>query len=695
MGNYIVEEDIKDYSFPKKETPKKDNKNLVIIISIGVFIVVIFILVLIFLKKNQSTYKKIENELKDKAQEYAINSNMNLSKETYIDNSKLNVSLPNNCNILSGVIYKDGNYTPYLLCDNYKSEVFTNDNDLVILNGDNIILLTKDSNYYDLGYFGSYDVQISGRVDTSIPGIYNIYYISSMSNSFALRKVIVVDNPMASNYLPVINMQDEYLEINIGEDYQDNVMAIDKNDGDISDKIIKVKNVDTRESGEYYNAFSITNSLGYTTMSAQKIVVLSKEETTIVTKLNDDNMSNSSVDILVNIIGDKYDYLILPDGTETKEKEIKYTVEENGDYNFIAVNNDGSKTNKIVKITNIDKTIPEGSCQVTEYPDKLIYNVKITSFNYIIGYNYINGTKETGYVSNSGYILEEKSNGNLSVSVIDYIGNTNTFNCVIGEKKSSLEPFGYNNKVINGMPRLHIPIGEALAKKGYTINDLNMCIYKRVQEAGPYTRWGVTAAAYGLIECTYTMTGYVLPYNHTSGKVSGDNCSFNSDICGKLGINSKWGSPGGICNPSQPQCWHGLNCATFVRWAMCNGGMDLCSKGSAGAFSMVNKNYFPEADGVYIKSGEVKYYSGENLTKYSPEQLVRRIKPGDAMASSEGEGHAFMVVGYDQKGIYTAEDGYFMRYIKYDTIINSGISYLILYLDKYYANPNNYNHLYG
>ena len=51
---------------------------------------------------------------------------------------------------------------------------------------------------------------------------------------------------------------------------------------------------------------------------------------------------------------------------------------------------------------------------------------------------------------------------------------------------------------------------------------------------------------------------------------------------------------------------------------------------------MVNKNYFPEADGVYIKAGEVKYYSGENLTKYSPEQLVRRIKPGDAMASSEG-----------------------------------------------------------
>ena len=38
MGNYIVEEDIKDYSFPKKETPKKDNKNLVIIISIGVFV---------------------------------------------------------------------------------------------------------------------------------------------------------------------------------------------------------------------------------------------------------------------------------------------------------------------------------------------------------------------------------------------------------------------------------------------------------------------------------------------------------------------------------------------------------------------------------------------------------------------------------------------------------------------------------
>ena len=198
-------------------------------------------------------------------------------------------------------------------------------------------------------------------------------------------------------------------------------------------------------------------------------------------------------------------------------------------------------------------------------------------------------------------------------------------------------------------------------------------------------------------------TGYVLPYNHSGGKVVEERTSgggtttyckgINADICGKLGVNSNWGKPGGTC--SSDTCWYGLNCATFVRWAMCNGGMDLCSKGSAGSHDMTSVKYFPEADGVLINGNKVTYYSGRNLTNYSAEQILRMIKPGDAIATGEGGGHTFVVVGIDNDGIYTAEDGYYMRYIKFSTIIKNNVGYRILLLDRYYDNPQNRNNLYG
>ena len=686
MGNYIVEDDIRDYQFPK-EKPKKNNnlKYITLFVIIIAFIVIIIGIIVISKRYMRDLYSKTEKEMALKAQEYVNSGKISVLKENYIDATKLGVELPNNCNLLSGVIYKNNEYIPYLLCNDYESNIEIDNSESISLIGKNIILITKGSEYYDLGYNSSYDIQVSGKVDTSVEGVYNIYYISGFSNSYTLRKVIVIDNPLVKNKIPILNIANETVKLEIGEDYNETIAAIDKTDGNITNNIIKTSNVNNLEAGEYHNIYSITNSLGYIAMSYQKVTVLSSDETNIITRLDDDNMSNTAVSVLISIVGDKYSYLILPNGNETKEKELDYGVDENGDYEFIAVNDDGTRVSKVVKVTNIDKTIPTGTCNVIVSSDKTVFNVNIDTFNYIVGYNYQYNGKESDYISYSNYAVNEKITGNLSVKVKDYIGNEGTIKCSVSEKKSELEPFGYNKTLINGKPRLHIPIEEALAKKGYTVNDLNMCIYKRVQEAGPYTRYGVAAAGYGLIDCTYSLTGYVLAYNHTSGKVNADGsinyCEYNSDICGKLGVNRKWGSEGGSCAKGQSQCWHGLNCATFVRWAMCNGGMDLCSKGDAGAFSMINVKYFPEAEGVYIKSGVVSYYSGsKTIVKYSADQLVRRIRPGDVMASNEGEGHAFMVVGYDQNGIYTAEDGYYMRYIKYSTIINSGTNYLILYL---------------
>ena len=106
-------------------------------------------------------------------------------KEIYIDATKMNIDIPSNCNVLSGVFYNNGEYKPYLLCNDYESKI----NESSVLKGKNIILLTKGSNYYELGYNSQNNYQISGTVNTNIEGVYNIYYIPSNSSDYEIEIV--------------------------------------------------------------------------------------------------------------------------------------------------------------------------------------------------------------------------------------------------------------------------------------------------------------------------------------------------------------------------------------------------------------------------------------------------------------------------------------------------------------------------
>lgn len=705
MSNYIVEDEIDDYDYSSSDSIVQyntNNKLKLILIGLGILIVILFIVIIKNNKTVKNVYLTLEEEMLEKAQEYIRSTRVDKTKEIYLDANKLNINLPDNCNVLSGVIYKNEQYTPYLMCDGYESKIMEDNNDINLI-GKDVYLLTKGSNYYELGYNGLDYIQISGNVDTNTEGVYNIYYMME-SGSYKIRKVIVVNNPVAINYSPIISVPDDEVEVMIGQEYDDSVTAIDRKDGIITNRIIKNNSVNLNEVGEYKNVYSISNSLGYTAMLMQKVTVLNNGDLSIITELSDDNMTNMNVSIRVKIIGDNYDYLVLPDNTEIRSANYYYEASENGEYKFEAFNKDGTSVVKVVKINNIDKEIPTGTCTVTTYYNKTVFSVKVTSFNYIVGYNYHINNQESGYLSNSNYTSNIASTNNLSVDVKDYIGNVNRINCQVTQSKSSLEPNGYQT-MVNSSRRLHIGIEEALANKGYNVNQLNQCIYNRVLEAGPYTRYGVTAAAYGLIECVYNMTGYVLPYNHTSGKVhvdpdGTDYCKSNSDICGKLGVNRKWGKPGGTCSDDKTiSCWHGLNCATFVRWSMCNGGMNLCTGGDAGASSMTSKEFFPEADGVTIYGKNVKYYNGMDLSNLSAEVLLRKIQPGDIVfqeiPGNNASQHTYVIVGITSDGIITANDGYYMQKIKYSTMLNGEKRYRILFLDKYYANPNNRNNLYG
>ena len=712
MNDYM-EDEINNYiqvSEPEKKSVNIDNKKIIIGLII---LVIIGLVVFIMLKKSSSSYSSYEKKMITLAKEYVTSKGIQAETEKYVSVSELNMSLPNNCSLLSGVIYKGDNYTPYLLCNDYESEIVNNEVDERTdfkLVGNDVLVLLKGMEYHELGYKCSEEVSITSS-NMEEAGVYNIYYVLDNSSLVFTRKVIVITDTSLSNLYPAINVSNENpVKIEKGNQYKEQVTAIDAIDGDVTNKIIEVNNIDVNTIGEYKVVYSVRNSLGYTTSVEKKVTVVDSlnEEIEIITSLSNDNITNESIKINVSITGNNYQYTKLPEGTTTTDKEFEYPIDENGKYEFIAVDNQGNEISKVIDVTNIDKTVPEGKCEAVLQNDKTSISVTMNTFNYIVGYNYYTDNNSSGYIEYNTYNSSTKNPTNIYVMVKDYIGNEGKITCTKTDKQSHFDPQGYRT-VINGKPRLHMPIADALARKGYTVNDLNMCIYNRVKEAGPYTRYGVAAAAYGIIDCTYTMTGYVLAYNHSSGKVeeektvSGGTTNYcgglNKDICGKLGINTRWGSKGGSCGRDSEgnvkECWHGLNCATAVRWAMCNGGMDLCSRGSASSHGMASTKYFPEADGVSITGKTVKYYSGTNLTNYSADALVRMLKPGDVVASSASGGHVFTIVGYDDEAVYTAEDGYFMRKLKYETLVNGQLTYRLLFLDNYYANANNRNNLYG
>ena len=716
MSNYIVEDEER-FNHREPVYNYKNNKfdsSKYLVIGIATLLIMIFIIIIASRVRVKDEYSSLEIDMVIEAEKYVNNYNIESNKELYLDVNKLGIEIPNNCNIMSGVVYEEGDYKPYLLCDDYESRYLDDDSNIKLV-GKKVLLLTKGSNYYELGYQGNEEYQISGKVNTNEEGIYNIYYIPQQGQNYTIRKVIVVDVEDANILLPKINIDNSETTIEIGQNYNEKIVAVDNNDGNISNMIIKKENVNNQEMGEYKNYYSVSNHLGYTTMAMKSIIVvasLNDDETSIITNLSDDNMTNQNITISVKVIGNKYDYMELPDKSTTKEREFVYEVSENDSYLFTVYNIDGTSTYKNVKINNIDKSVPTGTCSAVLYSDKTSFTVNMTSFNYIVGYNYIVDGKESGYVQNNYHSTNLVGNNEASVKVKDYVGNEAVIKCSTTASKFQYDPNGYRDLTYQGKPRLRIPLPDALAKKGYTVPQLNKCIYDRVVKAGPGTRYGVVEAAYGLIDCMYKMTGTVLSYNHTSGKVEEENINsggktsyctgINKDICGKLGVNTNWGKEGGSCNTGATQCWHGLNCATFVRWAMCNGGMDLCSRGSAGAYGMASSKYFPEADIVNVLGNTVKYVSGHDMSMYSAEQLIRKIKPGDVLAHfntktdvNGSSQHTYVVIGIDNDGIYTANDGYYVKKIRYSNMLNGEYSYRILFLDNYYANQNNRNHLYN
>lgn len=432
----MIEDSYYDY---EEDYPINNGPNLkkIVFIALSVIIGIIILLVIISINKvDKNSYAYIEKQMVKKAEEYVMNNNITSDNEIYLDTQMLNFTLPDTCNLTSGVLFQDDYYKPYLSCSDYESKILNNSNK-VRLNGKDVMVIYQGMTFSDPGYSSYEKVKVMGFVGKEA-GVYNLYYAPENSEEIIIRKVIVIDNPDIQSLYPMIEINGDKVEvITKGSYYNDNgAVAFDKTDGDITNRITKNNLPDTSKAGEYNVSYMVQNSLGYyNSITRQVVVVENASDLTILVGLDDDSFTNKNVNIVLNIIGTNYQYTILPNGEQNNNNSFSYEVEENGTYLFNIVDKNNNTIEKEITVENILKDKPEASCTAILHNDSTTISVSPDSD--IIGYRYHIGNEITSYSISDSYTTTPLSNAstNVKVDIRDVAGNENTINCYIANMR--------------------------------------------------------------------------------------------------------------------------------------------------------------------------------------------------------------------------------------------------------------------
>ncbi|PDZ84573.1 cell wall anchor protein [Bacillus toyonensis] len=136
-------------------------------------------------------------------------------------------------------------------------------------------------------------VTVDGSVDASKPGTYELTYTVSDSKGHtvtAKQTVTVKQKVESKDEDPVLTVPTE-VTLHVGDKYNplSGVKAIDKEDGDITDKVIHMGEVDTSKAGNFEVKFLIRDASGNEVTATQKVTVKDTD-----TENGSDNSNNNS-----------------------------------------------------------------------------------------------------------------------------------------------------------------------------------------------------------------------------------------------------------------------------------------------------------------------------------------------------------------------------------------------------------------
>jgi len=211
-----------------------------------------------------------------------------------------------------------------------------------------------------------------------------------------------------------------------GSEYNDpGYTAHDSLEGDLTSKVIVDGRVDTNVTGTYTITYRVYNSSGINTETKRTIKVI--DDLDIIIDYNPKELTNNDVTINVKITGDCFDSITDSSGNVSKNKENEYKVNTNNEYRFSIKRTDGYIIEKSIKIDNIDKKKPTGTCKNTITTNNTTIVVDAKDENSITKYTYKYNGKTKDLTTNT-YSVNEIAK-DVSVTLYDKAGNSETINC--------------------------------------------------------------------------------------------------------------------------------------------------------------------------------------------------------------------------------------------------------------------------
>ncbi len=370
----------------------------------------------------------------------------------------------------------------FIIFRNRNSHTNQVSNSLFLFGPENITLNYNEEyqepGFYSLtsdGVIDSDNVIVTGEVISDKPGTYFITY--TYNNEIKTRTITVLEKEN-DNSLNLELIGESIITLDINDEYIDEGAKAYINDIDLSDKIIIDSNLDTSTVGTY----TITYKINYNneTKELERKVIVVDNSLKINLTLSNTSYTNSNVKIIINVMGENFNYLIFPNNVITKDNTTSYIINKNGNYTFKAYDKNEKEFSETISISNIDTNSPSGTCKATLNIKNTDIIVNANDDNGIQKYIFYDNNNEIGNDIKSNFTYNKKTSKNIKVKILDIANNETEITCSIIDKS-------YQEPILPKSDENVIFKGETNTLKAY-ISKFSNYYLTRIWMYDPYTQ---------------------------------------------------------------------------------------------------------------------------------------------------------------------------------------------------------------
>lgn len=327
----------------------------------------------------------------------------------------------------------------------FRKNTSFNDSDEVKLSlfGLSNITLNYGEEYVEPGF---YAINSSGKIITDEVVVYNgvnvyepgIYKITYKLGSKTIERIVeVLEKEETAFNLTLVGL--DVVTLNINDKYNElGFIATDSKGNSLNDQVVVSGIVDTTKEGSYKLVYSL--NVGGVKKEVERVINVINNKLNISLSLNTLEYTNSNLILSINVIGNEFSTLVLPNSVISDKSTYEYEISLNGTYKVVAYNNNGDRFEKSIVVSNIDKKEPNATCNAILYTQNTNIEVLASDdLSQVSKYIYYDNSIEIDNSSNKTLNYNKKLSENISVKVYDFAGNYKFVTCNVIDK-SYLEP---------------------------------------------------------------------------------------------------------------------------------------------------------------------------------------------------------------------------------------------------------------